>query len=70
MTKSIEMMQNYRQFKVILDKALTEKAINYTQQNEMKLTGLLRLALKDFFESKETSSKNKKLIVKSGKKWF
>ena len=68
MIKSIEMMQNYRQFKVILDKALTEKVINYTQQNEMKLTGLLRLALKDFFESKETSSKNKKLIVKSGKK--
>ena len=60
MTKSIEMMQNYRQFKVILDKALTEKVINYTQQNEMKLTGLLRLALKDFFESKETSNKNKK----------
>ena len=60
MTKSIEMMQNYRQFKVILDKALSEKVINYAQQNEMKLTGLLRLALKDFFESKETSNKNKK----------
>jgi len=60
MTKSIEMMQNYRQFKVILDKALSEKVINYAQQNEMKLTGLLRLALKDFFESKETSSKKMK----------
>ena len=60
MTKSIEMMQNYRQFKLILDKGLSEKVINYAQQNEMKLTGLLRLALKDFFESKETSNKNKK----------
>ena len=68
MTKSIEMMQNYRQFKVILDKALSEKVINYAQQTELKLTGLLRLALKDFFESKETSSKNKKQTVKSGKK--
>ena len=53
MGKSIETRQNYRQFKLILDKSLSEKIINYTQSNEMKITGLLRLALKDFFESRE-----------------
>ena len=58
MTKSIEMMQNYRQFKVILDKALSEKVINYAQQNEMKLTGILRRALRDFFESEEKKQVN------------
>ena len=53
MAKSIEMRQNYKSFKMILDKSLSEKVIQYTQTNEMKITGLLRLALKNFFDSKE-----------------
>ena len=53
MGKSLETRQNYRAFKMILDKSLTEKIINYAEANEMKITGLLRLALKDFFESRE-----------------
>ena len=53
MEKSIESKQNYRAFKMILDKRLSEKVVNYAEENEMKITGLLRLALKDFFESKE-----------------
>lgn len=57
MAKSIEMRQNYRQFKLILDKGLSEKVINYAQQNEMKLTGILRRALRDFFESEEMKQK-------------
>ena len=53
MGKSLETRQNYKSFKLILDKELSEKVINYAQTNEMKITGLLRLALKDFFESRE-----------------
>jgi purine-nucleoside phosphorylase len=53
MTKSIEIRQNYKSFKMYLDKSLSEKVYSYAQENEMKITGLLRLALKDFFESKE-----------------
>ena len=53
MAKSIEARQNYRSFKLILDKSLSEKVINYAQTNEMKITGILRLALRDFFESRE-----------------
>jgi hypothetical protein len=53
MGKSLETRQNYRAFKMILDKGLCEKVINYAQKNEMKITGILRLALKDFFESRE-----------------
>ncbi|MCX6244682.1 MAG: hypothetical protein NTU98_08255 [Bacteroidetes bacterium] len=53
MTKSIEMRQNYKSFKMYLDKSLSEKVHSYAHENEMKLTGLLRLALKDFFEAKE-----------------
>ena len=57
MTKSIETRQNYKSFKMILDKSLSEKVINYAQQNEMKLTGILRRALRDFFESEEMKQK-------------
>lgn len=53
MAKSIETRQNYKSFKIILDKSLTEKVINYAEANEMKITGILRLALRDFFEAKE-----------------
>ena len=53
MGKSLETRQNYKSFKLILDKELSEKVINYAEANEMKITGLLRLALKDFFESRE-----------------
>ena len=53
MGKSIETKQNYKSFKMILDKGLSEKVINYAQTNEMKITGILRLALRDFFESRE-----------------
>ena len=57
MTKSAETRQNYKSFKMILDKSLSEKVINYAQQNEMKLTGILRRALRDFFESEEMKQK-------------
>ena len=53
MGKSLETRQNYKSFKIILDKSLTEKVINYAQTNEMKITGILRLALRDFFEARE-----------------
>ena len=53
MGKSIETRQNYKSFKMILDKGLSDKVINYAQANEMKITGILRLALRDFFEAKE-----------------
>jgi len=53
MAKSIEMRQNYKSFKMILDKSLSDKVTQYAQSNEMKITGILRLALRDFFESKE-----------------
>ena len=53
MTKSVETRQNYKSFKMILDKSLSEKVINYAQQNEMKITGILRKSLKNFFESEE-----------------
>jgi hypothetical protein len=53
MGKSLETRQNYKSFKMILDKGLCEKVINYAQTNEMKITGILRLALKDFFETKD-----------------
>ena len=58
MAKSIEMRQNYKSFKMILDKSLSDKVTQYAQSNEMKITGLLRLALKDFFESKEKQQSN------------
>ena len=57
MTKSTETRQNYKSFKMILDKSLSDKVINYAQQNEMKLTGILRRALRDFFESEEMKQK-------------
>ena len=57
MTKSVETRQNYKSFKMILDKSLSDKVINYAQQNEMKLTGILRRALRDFFESEEMKQK-------------
>ena len=47
------MRQNYKSFKMILDKPLSDKVTQYAQSNEMKITGLLRLALKNFFDSKE-----------------
>lgn len=53
MAKSLETRQNYKSFKMILDKGLCEKVINYAQMNEMKITGILRLALRDFFEAKD-----------------
>lgn len=53
MGKSLETRQNYKSFKLILDKELSEKVINYAEANEMKITGILRLALRDFFESRE-----------------
>ena len=53
MAKSLEMRQNYKSFKMILDKSLSDKVTQYAQSNEMKITGILRLALKNFFESKE-----------------
>jgi len=53
MTKSIEMRQNYRSFKLILDKSLSEKVLEYAQQNEMKITGILRKSLRDFFDAEE-----------------
>ena len=58
MTKSVETRQNYKSFKMILDKSLSDKVINYAQQNEMKLTGILRRALRDFFESEEKKQLN------------
>ena len=58
MTKSIETRQNYRSFKMILDKNLSDKIIYYAQVNEMKITGILRLALKDFFDAKEKQAGN------------
>ena len=58
MTKSVETRQNYKSFKMILDKSLSEKVINYAQQKEMKLTGILRRALRDFFESEEMKQKH------------
>ena len=57
MTKSIETRQNYRSFKMILDKGLSEKVLNYAQENEMKITGILRKSLKNFFESEEMKQK-------------
>ncbi len=53
MTKSIEERQNYRQFKMILDKSLSKKVLDYAQQNEMKITGILRKSLRDFFDAEE-----------------
>ena len=61
MGKSIETRQNYKSFKMILDKGLSEKVINYAQANEMRITGLLRLALRDFFELKEKQQSEKEL---------
>ena len=60
MTKSIEMSQKYKSFKLYLDKSLAEKVHSYAKDNEMKITGLLRLALKDFFESKENQQQKHK----------
>ena len=56
MGKSLETRQNYKSFKIILDKSLTEKVINYAEANEIKITGILRLALRYFFEAKEKQS--------------
>ena len=53
MTKTIEQRINYRSFKMILDKSLSDKVLQYTQSNEIKITGLLRLALRDFFQAQE-----------------
>ena len=53
MGKSLESRQNYKSFKMILDKGLSDKVINYAQTNEMKITGILRLALRNFFEARE-----------------
>ena len=57
MTKSVETRQNYKSFKMILDKSLSDKVIYYAEQNEMKLTGILRRALRDLFESEEMKQK-------------
>ena len=45
MGKSLETRQNYKSFKMILDKGLSEKVINYAQTNEMK-----SFVLKEKFE--------------------
>ena len=58
MIKNIETKQNYKSFKMILDKSLSEKVINYAKQNEMKLTGILRRALRNFFETEEKKQLN------------
>jgi len=59
MSKTIDEKINYRAFKMILDKSLSDKVLQYTQTNEIKITGLLRLALRDFFQAKEVKQGSK-----------
>ena len=55
----------YHQFLVRLDNELTEKLYNHATENDMKLTGVFRESLREYFqnETRTTSSLGKKQDV-------
>jgi hypothetical protein len=49
----------YHQYLIRLDNELSRKMIQFTKENDMKLTGLIRKSLRQFFKNEETKDQTK-----------
>jgi predicted transcriptional regulator len=49
----------YHQYLIRLDDELSRKMVQFTKENDMKLTGLIRKSLRQFFKNEELKEQTK-----------
>ena len=49
-------MKLYHEYLIRLDDELSSKLVHFTQENDMKITGVVRRSLRQFFDNEESKS--------------
>ena len=56
-------MKLYHEYLIRLDDELSTKLVHFTQENDMKITGVIRRSLRQFFHNEESKSQTDTVIT-------